>query len=249
MAGDTLLTDDGDTTTGADDKDVNANTDVTKTDETVVERYDADGNKTDDGKFDQHGKEIKDETDDGKSDKDDKDKDDKSKDKDDDEESKGAPEAYDDFTLPEGIEINDDDLAEFHEVAKKLNLDQNQAQELVDLQSKRAESMAENFNSQLQDAFNKQQDDWLQELKDDKDFGGDNLDKNVGLAVKVINKFGTPELKATLDSSGMGNNPEVIKMLNSIGKAISEDSLEDDHDNNSGSEVDIADKLYPNQGK
>jgi len=248
MTGETLLTPAGDTTTGADDENVDANTDVTKTDETVVDRYDADGNKTDDGTFDQHGKEIKDESDDDKS-GDDKDKDDKSKDKVDDEESKGAPEAYDDFTLPEGIEINDDDLAEFHEIAKELNLDQNQAQKLVDLQSKRAESMAENFNSQLQDAFNKQQDDWLQELKDDKDFGGDNLDKNVGLAVKVINKFGTPELKATLDSSGMGNNPEVIKMLNSIGKAISEDSLEDDHDNNSGSEVDIADKLYPNQGK
>jgi hypothetical protein len=230
---DTLLTTDDNTTGDSGDS----------TTETVIDRFDADGNKTEDGGFDAEGKPIEsgsDEAGDDKGDKGDKGgKDDKG---DDDEES-GAPESYEQFTVPEGIEIDETVLTEFSEVAKELNLNQSQAQRLIDLESKRAEASQQ----AMQEAFETQQEQWVKELKDDKDFGGDSFDSNLGLAVKVINKFGGPELKEVLDTSGMGNNPELVKMFNKIGKAISEDSLDSDSDNNAGTEKTLADRLYPNQ--
>lgn len=235
----TLLTE-GDTTTT--DTDDNASTENTTTEETTtVETFDADGKPTEGGEFDKDGKKIEVE-------EPELDKDGKPIEKTDDE-PEGAPETYADYTLPEGIEINETDLTEFNTIAKELNLTQDQAQSLVDLQSKRAEANSEAVKQALTDAFQKQQEDWVSELKADKDFGGDNLDKNVGLSVKVINKFGSPGLKAVLDSSGMGNNPEFIKTFNNIGKAISEDSLDPDNNQEAGTGKSVADKLYPNQGK
>lgn len=257
MTGESLLTDDGDTTTTTEESASTEQTTETTTEEVVVEKFDAEGNVSEDGKFDKDGKEIADDSiverfdadgkpsDDGKFDKDGKEIKDDSGDK-----GEGAPESYEDFTLPEGVEINEADMGEFHEIAKDANLTQDQAQKLVDFQSKRAEATAEAFKQSMLDAHQKQNEDWVSELKSDKDFGGDNLDKNVGLAVKVTNKFGSPELKAILDSSGMGNNPELIKMFNRIGKAISEDSLDSESVNSeTGSGKSAADTLYPNQGK
>jgi len=257
MAGESLLTDDGDTTTTTEESaSTEQTTETTTTEEVVVEKFDADGKPSEDGTFDKNGKELADEpvverfdaegkpSEDGKFDKD------GNEIKDEDDKGEGAPESYEDFTMPEGVEINEADLGEFHEVAKDLDLTQDQAQKLVDFQSKRAEASTEAFTQSMIDAHQKQNEDWVSELKADKDFGGDDLDKNIGLAVKVTNKFGSPELKAILDSSGMGNNPELIKMFNRIGKSISEDSLDSDSVNPEKGDVkSAADVLYPDQGK
>ena len=234
----TLLTPEDDNNTGSVDSD-NQNED-----QNLDNDQEIDDNKDDDKSSDDAAKDD--------ADKGDKDKsDDKSDDKDkDDDKPDGAPETYSDFDMPEGVEINEADLGEFHTIAKELNLTQDQAQSLVDYQSKRAQALTERMDNDLADAIEKQQNDWIKELKDDKDFGGDNLDKNVGLAVKVVNKFGSPELKDVLNSSGMTNNPELVKMFNRIGKAISEDSLDSESENGeTGSGKSLADKLYPNQNK
>ena len=42
---------------------------------------------------------------------------------------------------------------------------------------------------------------------------------------KALDQFGTPELRALLNDSGMGNNPEVIRAFYRVGKAISEDKF------------------------
>lgn len=203
-----------------DGKEITPATDVTK-----VEKFDKDGKPSDTGEFDKDGNKIEKPAD------------------------EGAPEKYEAFTLAEGIEISDDDLGEFQTIAKELNLSQANAQRLIDFESKRMAATAETVQKQLSDAFQKQQDEWITALKSDKEFGGENLDKNVGLAVKVINKFGSSELKTVLNDSGMGNNPDLIKMFNKIGKAISEDSLDTGGDVSSGAGKSIAEKLYPDQGK
>lgn len=241
MAETLLTTEEGDTTTTTTEEGTatteNSTTDAG--DAGAVETFDADGKPTEGGEFDKDGNKIEVSDDKDKGGEDDKDKG----------KSEGAPESYETFTLLEGIEINEADLTEFSDIAKDLNLTQDQAQKLVDYQSKRAEAADSEIETQLQEAFQKQQEDWVAELKADKDFGGDNLDKNIGLGVKVVNKFGSPELKTVLDSSGMGNNPELIKMFSKIGKAFSEDSLDHDADTGSGAGKSIEEKLYPNQGK
>jgi hypothetical protein len=85
---------------------------------------------------------------------------------------------------------------------------------------------------------------WTEQVKTDKEIGGDKLDQNLGIARKAIDTFGSPELKALLNSTGLGNHPEVVKLAFKVGKAISEDRFVTGSPK--GAETDMAKKLFPN---
>ncbi len=127
-----------------------------------------------------------------------------------------APIVYD-FKAPEGVELDASAVERFKAVAGDLKMPADQAQKVVDLYAdlRKAET----------DAFVKQVETWGEETKADKEYGGDKLPETLASARKVIDTFGTPEFKSLLDSSGMGNHPEVVKLLAKVGKAISEDGF------------------------
>lgn len=132
-----------------------------------------------------------------------------------------APETYEDFTLPEGMEMDTDVLGEFKNLAKELNIPQAKAQQLIDFQTQLATKQAE----QYQAAVAKQSQDWAAAIKNDPDVGGENYDKSVASAVKVINAFGDPSLKELLNTSGLGNHPALFKFCHRISGAIAEDKF------------------------
>ena len=127
----------------------------------------------------------------------------------------GAPDSYE-FKAPEGVQFDDHVIGAFSEVAKDLNLPQEHAQKVLD---KMAPVIAARQAEQFQAARN----DWAETAKADKEFGGEKLAENLGVAKKALDAFATPELRKLLDDSGLGNHPEVIRMFYRTGKAISED--------------------------
>ena len=128
-----------------------------------------------------------------------------------------APESYEVFDLPDDFDMNNDTLEEYHTFAKENNLTQEQAQRGVDMvaQMKQAE-----MNQWVE-----QQKSWVDEAKSDAEYGGEKFDESISVAVKARDSFGTSEFNEMLDSSGLGNHPEMIRFLNRVGKAISEDSV------------------------
>lgn len=122
-----------------------------------------------------------------------------------------------DFKVPEGVELDAAMTDEFKAIAKELKLPADAAQKVVDLAAKREQARA--------DAFVKQVDDWAKALPADKEFGGDAYQENMAVAKKTIDTFGSPELVSLLNSSGMGNHPEVVRLAFKIGKALSEDTF------------------------
>jgi hypothetical protein len=132
----------------------------------------------------------------------------------------GAPEKYE-FTVPEGVKLNEAVMGEFEQIAKDLNLPQEAAQKLVDLGARMQSGNAE----QVQAAIEAQGEKWAEEAKVDKEFGGDKFDENLSVAKKALDQFGTPELKSLLVASKLGNHPEVLRTFVRIGKAISEDGF------------------------
>ena len=128
-----------------------------------------------------------------------------------------APESYEVFDLPDDFEMNVDTLGEYHTFAKENNLTQEQAQRGVDMvaQMKQAE-----MNQWVE-----QQKSWVDDAKSDTEFGGDKFDQSISVAVKARDSFGTPEFNEMLDSSGLGNHPEMIRFLSRVGKQISEDGV------------------------
>jgi hypothetical protein len=118
--------------------------------------------------------------------------------------------------LPEGFEPGAG-LDEFKGLAKELGLKPEAAQKLVDFQAKQA--LAE------REQMEKLHAGWLQSMKADKEFGGVQFDANAQLARKAMLKFATPELRTFLNESGLGDHPELVRLMYRVGKAIGEDSI------------------------
>ncbi len=133
----------------------------------------------------------------------------------------GAPEAYVDFKLPEGMDMDADVLGEFKGLAKELNISQEKAQQLIDFQTKLATKQAEEYQA----AVTKQGEQWAAAVKSDPELGGENYDKSVASAVKVIQAFGDDGLKELLNTSGLGNHPALFKFCHRVSQAISEDKF------------------------
>lgn len=129
------------------------------------------------------------------------------------EESKTEEITYE-FKAPEGVELNQDDLAKFTDIAKELKLPADKAQALVDLAAAREQARA--------DAFAKQVQTWADEVKADKELG---TDENLAIARKAVETFGGDEMRQLLDSTGMGNHPAVVRFMLNVGKKVSEDTI------------------------
>ena len=120
------------------------------------------------------------------------------------------------FSAPDGYTIDEGLKTEFVGLAKELNIAPKDAQRLADLSVKLQQKQAEDFvNTQV---------GWVDSIKTDKEFGGEAMQENLGVARKALDAFGTPELKSLLDQTGFGNHPEIVKAFWRIGKQMSEDS-------------------------
>lgn len=128
-----------------------------------------------------------------------------------------APEKYE-FKAPEGMEYDPAILDSFSGAAREANLTQEAAQKLID---KMAPAIAARQADQVQ-AIHKE---WQEASTADKEFGGEKLAENLGVARKALDAFGTPDLRKLLEETGLGNHPEVIRFLFKTGKAISEDKF------------------------
>ena len=130
-------------------------------------------------------------------------------------EAVGAPEKYE-FKPPEGKNFDNEIITTYSQVARELNLSQASAQKMLDtLGPKIAERQMAQIDSIRQG--------WVDSSRIDKEFGGESLDKNMSVAKKALDTFGTPELRTVLNQSGLGNHPEIIRFFYRAGKAISED--------------------------
>lgn len=134
-------------------------------------------------------------------------------------EDQTSPESYADFNLPEGIELDSALMEQATPLFKELNLNQEQAQKLVDFQVEQVQAR----QTEQAEAFDQLKGDWIDQSKSDPDFGGDDFEKNVGIARAAMTKFGTDGLTKLMDDYGVGNHPEVIRFMVKVGKLTQED--------------------------
>lgn len=151
----------------------------------------------------------------------------------------GAPEKYE-FKAGEGVELDQEALKDFEPLARELNLTNEQAQKLVDMYGTKLLPMVQ---KQQAEAWQKQTEGWAESVKADKEIGGDKLTSSISTAQRALETFGTPELKEYLNTTGLGNHPELVKAFVKIGKAMSEDNVvTGGHD---GGSNDLVSAFYP----
>lgn len=150
-----------------------------------------------------------------------------------------APVAYEPFELPQGVEVDAAALEEAHQLFAEARLSQPQAQKLVDLY---AGKMNELVQRQISAAEGRQK-AWVTEVKSDPELGGRRFEAARAAAQKALNRFGTPELRRTLDELGVSNSPQLFRFFVRVGQAVSEDSWVGARAGASGPSA--AETLYP----
>lgn len=133
----------------------------------------------------------------------------------------GAPETYADFKLPEGVKIDEGLTSAALPVFKELNLTQEQAQRLIDIQAKGVQDAAQAHV----DTWKETVDGWRMETKADKEIGGEKLAETLDFSKQAVEKVGTPGFKKFLDDYGIGNHPEVVRFLARVGRATADDKF------------------------
>jgi hypothetical protein len=130
-----------------------------------------------------------------------------------------APEAYDykDIKTPEGLQIDKDRMKAASETFHKLGLTPKQARGLM-------EYYGGILHRDVTAATEKQTNARAASEQTLKSEWGDKYDASVGIAKSVIQKFGGEDVMKYLDESGLGNNPELVKMMHKIGRSLLEDT-------------------------
>ena len=143
----------------------------------------------------------------------------------------GVPDSYT-FEPPEGLNpeaIDEAKLEAFKEKARDFGLSQDQFQQLLEYDFERTQAAADEAVS----AWNERVNGWRDAARKDTEFGGENYDANVAVALKAVEAFGDKEFKALLKSPSednpeglaIGNHPAVLRFLNRIGKKLGDPNL------------------------
>lgn len=158
-----------------------------------------------------------------------------------------APENYADVKLPDGVSVNKDLQAELAAVGKKHGLGQEAFAELAGLGAKIEQGIA----AATQKAIEAVRGGWLAASQKDAEFGGEKLAENLAVAKKARDVFATPELvkflsphdpKTNPTGTGLGDHPEMIRLLVRVGRALREDRTVEGGQRTG--EADIANRLY-----
>lgn len=123
-----------------------------------------------------------------------------------------------DIALPDGMTIPEALAPKLTEVAKEAGLSAAQISALAPIHAQIVQEVAEaNIK-----AYQKTNEDWVAEVKADPKIGGDKLDATLASIGKVLDQYGTPELRQALAYTGAGNHPEVVRFMAKIASQLNE---------------------------
>lgn len=148
----------------------------------------------------------------------------------------GRPDSHDKYELPKvevdpSLKPDDTKLAEVRKLFHTAGLTTKQASMVMEYYMKSMDSQVKGQRSASEQSA-------TQAITQLRESWGDKYDANVEIANSVLRKFGDEggELAKYLETSGMGNNTALIKMLYKIGTGML-----DDHQRQGGQSLDLND--------
>lgn len=142
------------------------------------------------------------------------------------EEESGAPDEYTDFTLPEGFTPDETTASEFKSIAKELDLTQEQAQKLVDYQVKLAGDAQKEQEKFVTEFYEDRDQQWLAELKNDKEVGGEKFTENTAKVQKAFNVLDPDgDLRKDMVQFQLDKWPNMYKAMFRMANLVGDDVL------------------------
>ena len=151
-----------------------------------------------------------------------------------------SPDKYE-LKMPDGSQLNQAHIEKVTAYAKEKGLSNDQAQEILNRDSQ----AYSDFQVGQAEHIKSMQEKWIDDIKSDREFGGDKFNETVEFAKRSIEKFGSPALKEALNATGLGNHRDLIRMHAKIGREMANDKTVIPNSHGSGSEERVADILYP----
>lgn len=126
-----------------------------------------------------------------------------------------------DLKAPENALFDNTHLEQFKGLAKELGLTPEAAQKLVE----RDNQLLSGFVDKRTQEWSTKTAQWGEQVKADKELGGENFNSTVTSARAALDRFASPEFKKMLNETGYGNHPELVRLFANIGKAMKEDRM------------------------
>lgn len=141
-------------------------------------------------------------------------------------------------SVPAGMELDETASKEFGEIARGLNLDNSQANQLAKYGMAYAQKMTQALENQQAEIQKSWADETRQAL-------GPKLNEELGYVGTALDKLEplVPGLRNALNIGGIGNRVEIVRMLAQVGRMVAEDSGRAAVDTSAGSGVA---SRYPN---
>ena len=154
-----------------------------------------------------------------------------------------APEvsvAYD-LKAPDGFPIPEDNLASFSRACREAGLSREQAEKILDWHRERfteSQGLAAQEEARVLDG-------WRTEILADKDFGGSNYKATVADARRALAAFDPDgKLRAFLRESRWQHNPDVIRVVARVGRAMGEHGFVG-QSGQGGRQKPLEERMYP----
>lgn len=132
------------------------------------------------------------------------------------EEATGAPESYEDFSLPEGYELSGEEKETVHAMFKELNLPQKSAQKLVDYFSQR---MIDDKAKMVADVASRRK-GWRAENRNRPEFAVESVNVKKAIAKYLVE----PDEKALFMDTWLSDHPVFWRVFSRIGAELGEDT-------------------------
>jgi len=151
-----------------------------------------------------------------------------------------VPEKYE-FKAPSGVALDQEQTAQYAEVAKAAKLTQDQAQSLVDFDLKRSAAMSESLAAERRG--------WIDAVKNDKEIGGANYEQTRRLARAGFQKFADAELTDFMNVTGFGEHPALVRYCRLVALGFGEDKTQGLNSSAGQATGSFADEFYAKANK
>ncbi len=158
--------------------------------------------------------------------------------------SKDNPFKPEELKLPDGITIDETASKGFVDLINKHGIPRDAAAALVTLQTDLIKAASEKSDAQ----WNELQTTWQNEVKADKEIGGDKLTTTLSGIGKLLDKYGDSKTRDAFNLTGAGNNPAIVKFLAKMSADLTEPGTRPPPSQTTPAQS-LAEKMYPNQGK
>lgn len=164
-----------------------------------------------------------------------------------------APDKYE-VKLPEKATLTADVLEPVSTLARKMNLSNENAQELLAFSDGVAKSLRDKITADFSPGgaeFQKMKTQWEAESLAHPELGGGRpevFSANIARINKLVEKVFPPETKKLLDDFGLGSNPAFLRGMAKIGLLMKEDDFIQGDSSKGTGKKSLAERIYPNQG-